>query len=110
MKKSPFLYLTLLCAAPLAAQPPHPCAGDAVQRAMPLLQLHYGEADERMSIDDKVKTMRPITNPAAKGQQFDVLEVWGHIYRGDYRMHFIYAQLPGECLLMGQEILEFSEL
>jgi len=39
-----------------------------------------------------------------------VLEVWGNIYKGQYRMHLIYAQMKGECLLMGQEILAFSNL
>ena len=27
-----------------------------------------------------------------------------------YRMRFIYARVPGECVLMGQEVLEFASL
>ena len=42
-------------------------------------------------------------------QTFDVLEVWGHIYKADYRMRLIYAQIKGSCALMGQEILEASD-
>ena len=41
--------------------------------------------------------------------KFDVLEVWGHIYKGDYRMRFIYAQIKDSCTLMGEEILEASD-
>jgi hypothetical protein len=39
-----------------------------------------------------------------------VLEVWGHIYKGRYRMRLIYHPLAGECVLMGQEILEYADL
>jgi len=53
--------------------------------------------------------MKPLKNPAGKGQ-FDVLEVWGHIYKAQYRMRFIYAKVGAEHVLMGQEILEFAQL
>ena len=55
-----------------------------------------------------MKTVAPIRNPSNRAQRFDVLEVWGHIYKGDYRMRFIYAQTQKECVLMGQEILEYA--
>ena len=87
----------------------HRCAADAIERAPKLLELHFG-VDDRMSIDEEVKVVAPIKNPANKEQQFDVLELWGHIYKGRYRMHFIYAQIEGDCVLMGQEILEFADL
>jgi hypothetical protein len=38
--------------------------------------------------------------------RFDVLEVYGSIYKATYRMRFIYAQIKGSRVLMGQEILE----
>ena len=63
-----------------------------------------------MEIDKSVKELTPIRNPANKKQLFDVLEVWGYIYKGQYRMRLIYARLPGECVLMGQEILEYASL
>jgi hypothetical protein len=89
----------------------HPCASDAIARARPLLRLHFevkpGEPLENSAIDDTVKALPPIK--ALKGNgRFDVLEVWGHIYKADYRMRFIYAQIKGSCVLMGQEILEAS--
>ena len=40
---------------------------------------------------------------------FDVLEVEGSVYKANYRLRLIFAQIPGSCLLMGQEILERSD-
>jgi hypothetical protein len=102
--------LVLLSTAAAAAET-HPCAQDAIAKARPLLELHHGmKLEELGSIVDKVKVLPPIK--ALKGNgKLDVLEVWGYIYKGEYRMHFIYIQgtKPGEpCALMGQEILEMS--
>lgn len=47
-------------------------------------------------------------NLGNKCQSFDVLEVWGAIYKGQYRMRFIYSTVMRNCLLMGQEIIEFA--
>jgi hypothetical protein len=88
----------------------HPCDADAIQRATPLLKLHYeiGDDVQNLAIGDEVKELAPIK--ALKGNgKFDVLEVWGYIYKAEYRMRFIYAQIPGSCVLMGQEILEASD-
>ena len=100
--------MLLLSTPALAAQPYH-CSADAVTRAKKLLALHFGE-DARIEIDQSVSTLKPIKNPADQSQLFDVLEVWGYIYKGRYRMHFIYAREQNECVLMGQEILEFAKL
>jgi len=99
----------LLCTVgSAAAQGRHPCAADAVAKAMPLMKLHFDQAEnlENAGIDEKVTVLPPIKALKGKGR-FDVLEVWGHIYKADYRMRFIYAQMKG-CVLMGQEILEAS--
>lgn len=90
-------------------EPSHRCALAATKQAHKLLNFHAGP-DDRIEIDKSVKVLAPMRNPANKSQTFDVLEVWGSIYKGKYRMHFIYAQVPGDCLLMGQEIVEFSSL
>ena len=104
-----FLLLVLLAISNLTyAKAPHNCAADTINRASKLLEFHFGP-DERISIEEKVKIVAPIKNPANKKQRFDVLEIWGYIYKGSYRMHFIYAQMEG-CVLMGQEILEFADL
>jgi hypothetical protein len=100
--------ILLLLSTGVATAQTHPCAKDAVAKAMPLLKLHFDQAEklENAGIDDQVKVLAPIK--ALKGNgKFDVLEVWGHIYKADYRMRFIYAQRKG-CTLMGQEILEAS--
>jgi len=39
-----------------------------------------------------------------------VLEVWGSIYKGNYRMRLIYHVAGKDCTLMGQEILEYASL
>ena len=94
-----------LAAAPALA---HPCDADAQARAVPLLQLQYESADVDVGIDDSVKQLPSLK--ALKGSgKFDVLEVWGYIYKAEYRMRFIYAQIPGSCVLMGQEIIEASD-
>jgi hypothetical protein len=91
------------------AQPAHHCTGAASEQAQKLLVFHFGP-DRRIQIDKRVRVLAPIRNPANRAQRLDVLEVWGRIYKGQYRMRFIYAQLPKECVLMGQEILEYAPL
>ena len=86
------------------------CAAGAIDRAKQLLTFHAG-ADERMTIDKTAKKLPSIRNPQKPTQRFEVLEVWGYIYKGKYRMRLIYYNSPGtSCLLMGEEILEFAEL
>lgn len=85
------------------------CARDALEQAKRLLEFHFGE-DERIVIDPKVVAQAPLRNPANKAQSFQVLEVWGMIHKGKYRMHLIYYQLDQDCVLMGQEILEYASL
>jgi hypothetical protein len=91
------------------AQTADHCADAATDQAKKLLEFHFG-SDSRIEIDKNVKEMTPIRNPANEKQSFDVLEVWGYIYKGQYRMRFIYARIPGQCVLMGQEILEYASL
>lgn len=86
----------------------HHCSTDAVSQAKKLLDFHFG-LDDRTEIDQHVAVLKPIKNPAGKGS-FDVLEVYGHIYKGAYRMHFIYGQTADQCVLVGQEILELTNL
>ena len=101
--------LLLLLSSLASAEPAHRCANAATAQAHTLLAFHAG-SDTRIEIDQAVKVLAPRQNPANPQQVFDVLEVWGYIYKGQYRMRFIYARLPGECLLMGQEILEYAGL
>lgn len=98
-----------MASAGVARAAPHPCAQDAVAQALKLLKFHV-DGDTRAEVDDDVKVLHPFKNPANPKQKFDVLEVWGSVYKGQYRMHLIYAQMPGQCVLMGQEILEHASL
>ena len=100
--------LLLLCSLAYA-ESAHHCASAAAAQAHALLAFHAG-SDTRIEIEQAVKVLAPRQNPANPQQVFDVLEVWGYIYKGQYRMRFIYARLPGECVLMGQEILEYAGL
>jgi hypothetical protein len=87
----------------------HHCSEDALQQAKKLLEFHFGP-DDRIAIDESVTVLAPLRNPVDIEQQFDVLEIWGYIYKGQYRIRLIYAQIPSECVLMGQEILEHARL
>ncbi len=104
--------LLLLLAGPCSghAAEAASCASDAISRARPLLALHFGEGD-RISIEDQAKELPSIRNPANSKQRLKVYEVWGFIYKGQYRMRFIYyASATTGCTLMGQEILEYARL
>ena len=90
------------------ASPPL-CAKDALEQAQRLLVFHFGE-DDRIEIDPEVVEKAPLRNPANKNQTFQVLEVWGTIYKGQYRMRLIYYPLGQDCVLMGQEVLEYASL
>jgi hypothetical protein len=114
VKKDPIMkgaiaLLLLIAGAATAQAAPHACAADAIAKAEKLLRLH-GEvqAGQPVAIEEQVKVLPPLK--ALKGNgRFDVLEVWGHIYKADYRIRLIYAQIKGSCALMGQEILEASD-
>ena len=91
------------------AQPHHPCSGDALARAGNLLHFHWHQVDlPHIDLDGTAHAIAPIRALQGPGQ-FDVLETWGYVYRARYRMRFIYARIPGHCVLMGQEIIEDSD-
>jgi hypothetical protein len=102
------LLLAGSCAAHATEGPS--CASDALSHAAPLLTLHFGEGD-RISIGDEAKELPSIRNPANPRQRLKVYEVWGYIYKGQYRMRFIYhASEVSGCTLVGQEILEYARV
>gem|GEM_PF-360678 len=86
----------------------HPCASPSLVQTKRLLEFHFG-ADERISVDQNVEAVSPIKNPV-ENDTYDVLQVCGYIYKSKYRMRFIYGFAGGECVLMGQEILEYTNL
>jgi len=108
MMKLSVLIAFLLISKFAFGEPLHHCSAEAINQAQKLLDFHFG-ADNRVEIDKHVAVLKPIKNPAGKGK-FDVLEIYGHIYKGTYRMRFIYAQIDNQCVLIGQEILELTNL
>lgn len=82
------------------------CKTQALSDAKKLLAF-YGDNDDRANIDPDVTPLAKIQNPENKAQYFDVLQVWGYIYKGKYRMRLIYFK---DCTLMGEEILEYANL
>lgn len=82
------------------------CKTEALKEAHKLLSF-YRDNDDRIAIDDKVTPLAKIKNPANEKQLFDVLETWGYIYKGRYRMRLIFS---ADCTLMGEEILEYATL
>ena len=116
MRINPFLQmaggivLLALWATPALAARPLPCQVEAVTQARKLLAFH-SDNDDRAHVDESsVRQLPSIVNPANKKQRFLVLETWGHIYKGNYRMRLIYYPMQKECVLMGQEILELANL
>lgn len=85
------------------------CSENAATQARKLLEFHFGD-NNQIEIDKSVKELPPVHNPANKKQKFQVLEVWGYIYKGQYRMRFLYFHQGKDCILMGQEILEYANL
>lgn len=85
------------------------CSAEALIQAKKLLSFH-SDGDERAEImaGEKVKELPSMRNPANKKQKFQVLEVAGYVYKGQYRMRLIYYHLGGDCVLMGQEVLEIA--
>lgn len=105
---STFLVIAALC-LPNITFADSQCAVNAVAQAKKLLSFH-SDGDDRIEIMPEVKELPSITNPADKKQKFQVLEVWGYIYKGSYRMRLIYYPLDKDCVLMGQEVLEIAKL
>lgn len=107
-----FLAVPLCCGIAHSASG-HPCSSDAVARAKDLL-VFFRHPDEtgfsgQWSVDETARnagTVSAITGPG----RYDVLEVWGNVYKGRYRMRLIYAVVGGKCVLMGEEILEDAVL
>ncbi|MDR6294116.1 MULTISPECIES: hypothetical protein [Inquilinus] len=91
-----------------AAETAHPCSADAVTHARALMAFHFGEGLPDFQVDDTAKLTGTVKALRGEGR-FDVLEVWAYVIKTEYRMHFLYAQIPGDCVLMGQEILEASD-
>ncbi len=103
------MIILLVASSLVGAATPQCSDDDAIDQARKLLVFHFGD-DERIEIDSTVKELMSVANPANENEQFKVLEVWGFIYRGQYRMRLTYYPVDGACVLMGQEIMEYASM
>ncbi|MBE7527796.1 MAG: hypothetical protein HS120_09980 [Burkholderiales bacterium] len=103
------LLIIFLLLLPLSSLASPQCREEAVSQAGKLLAFHVGQ-DDWVYVDPEAVALPSIRNPANRKQKFLVLEVGGRVYKGNYRMRLIYYPLGDECVLMGQEILEFASL
>ncbi|MEP6881817.1 MAG: hypothetical protein ABI866_07485 [Dokdonella sp.] len=108
MTISALLLLSLVLSAPCLAAPLQ-CEADALAQAEKLLAFH-ADNDDRAEVASNAKALPSVVNPVNKKQRFLVLEVMGYVYKGNYRMRFLYYPIDGDCVLMGEEILELSSL
>jgi hypothetical protein len=108
-----FFFAVTIVAAPAWEAPSHRCAADAVTQSKKLLtfylRLDEPGAFDSWSVDESARQIDSV--PAIRGtQRYDVFEVWGRVYKGRYRMRFLYALSDGACALMGEEIMEDATL
>lgn len=109
MKVSTGIITLLLCVITFpslaaAKQSELTCKAQAITEANKLLAF-YRDNDDRAEVDKDVTALAKMQNPENKSQYFDVLQTWGYIYKGKYRMRFIFLN---DCTLMGEEILEYA--
>lgn len=110
MIRHTLLMFFLLAASHLVSAMEPECPSDmAIDQAHKLLAFHFGD-DERIEIASDIEDLPSIANPANGNEAFHVFELWGFIYRGQYRMRLTYYPMQDGCILMGQEILEYASL
>ena len=103
------LMALVMAAAPASAGAPvHPCAAQAAEQALKLLKFHTGGDERAQVFRERARSIGTVKALRGKGR-FDVIEVPGGVYKADYRLRLIYARIGGQCVLMGQEVLEESD-
>lgn len=107
IRNATLLFVFLAASGLVGATPPGCPADDAIDQARQLLAFHFGD-DERIEIDPELEQLTPIANPANPGEHLSVMELWGFVYRGQYRMRLTYYPMDDGCVLVGQEIIEHA--
>ena len=98
----------LLLGKAASADTGHTCSSNAVSRAGKLL-VFYADPDGPWAVDKNAIKIGTVAAIHGK-RRYDVLQVWGYIYKARYRMRFIYATVGGQCVLVGEEIFEDTAL
>lgn len=113
-----------LLVAGVAQASQHACAADALSRTPKVLKTFWETDDLKLAdqpgvpsddgtlmawdISPDVAALAPVANPNGTGK-YDVLEVSAFVYKASYRLRFLYAQMEGDCVLMGEEILSLDD-
>lgn len=84
------------------------CLDVAIEKAPKLIEFHFGSLNGfNVEIDsDSAKNLKQIKNPADSSENLAIVEIWGSVYKGNYRTRFIFSTKNGGCLLVGQEVIE----
>jgi hypothetical protein len=89
----------------------HRCEDSALNLAVPFLAQFVGVTDESLVDIDKQVVIRPTIKAPATKKRYDVLEIGGAYGKnGQYRMRFIFSQMKEGCILVGQEIIEYTDI
>ena len=91
----------------------HRCAANARARAADLLSFHVRDdlpnaKPPDIVIGQFVRKLPSIRNPANRTQHLDVLEVFGSVDRGEFRVRLVYIGRIARCVLVGQEVLNWG--
>jgi hypothetical protein len=83
---------------------------EAIEAAPKLIHFHFGELDGfRIEIDNSsVTALKPLQNAAGLSEYLTGVEVWGSIYKGNYRTRFIFSTRSSSCMRVGQEVLKIA--
>lgn len=84
------------------------CISNALIQAPRLIEYAFGPLDGfRVEINnDSARTLKSVKNQADLTENLTVIEVWGSIYKANYRTRFIFSTKSETCVLVGQEVLE----
>lgn len=85
------------------------CHPQAIVDAGKLLAFHTNN-DDRAELTPQVTRRGFISNPGNPKHVLEVLEVFGAVYKAQYRVRLNYYRSRDSCVLIGQEIMEITTL
>ena len=115
MKRAIIFQLFFLMAFPGAAlaitQTPR-CAAAVLDAASKLLAGHSKAGTDanphEFYVEPNLIALPSVRNPAKKSERLDVVEVWGSVYRATFRMRFLLIPKIPDCVIFGQEIIDWG--
>ncbi|MGZ3789838.1 MAG: hypothetical protein ACXVLQ_15015 [Bacteriovorax sp.] len=88
----------------------HRCESSALNLAAPFLAQFVGITDESQVEVAPQVVLRPSIKAPLTKKMYDVLELDGNYIKASYRMRFIFSQMKEGCVLVGQEIIEYTDI